>query len=39
MNLQEFSDTFDVLVHSYRSQSAMNDNYNFNEYEKSVFLT
>lgn len=36
MKLQEFSDTFDVLVDSYGGNSSNNT---FNEYEKSVFLT
>ena len=44
MSLQEFSNQFDVLVDSYRRFKALDskeilDSIEFNEYEKSVFLT
>lgn len=44
MNLREFSDQFDVLVSSYRrfksfDHQEMLDSIEFDEYEKSVFLT
>lgn len=36
MTTEEFSNGFDVLINSY---SGLGDSLNFDEYEKSVFLT
>lgn len=44
MNVTEFSNEFDILLDSYRrfkdfDKQESYDSYDFNEYEKSVFLT
>jgi hypothetical protein len=44
MTVQEFSDEFDVLASSYRRFKALDqmeqlDSLDFNEYEKSIYLT
>jgi hypothetical protein len=44
MTIEEFSENFDTLVSSYRRFKAFDgkeilDSIEFNEYEKSVFLT